>query len=73
VNENRSQVILVYTRAIFLWQDDPNKKPTEVPAPTYISLLFKWVTDKISDETLVLHFPFSLFCFAYSLFGTVCH
>jgi hypothetical protein len=38
--------------AIFLWQDDPTKKPTEVPAPTYISLLFKWVTDKISDESL---------------------
>jgi len=37
----------------YLWKDGVNyKKPTRVPAPTYIDLLLNWVSDQISDPNL---------------------
>ena len=37
----------------YLWSDnDKYKKPTEVSAPQYISLLFDWVAAQIDDESI---------------------
>jgi len=38
--------------AIYMWADEQNKKPIEVPAPKYVGMLFAWLTTKFEDESL---------------------
>jgi len=41
----------------YLWADkDRYKKPTQLPAPQYVSLLMDWIEAQINDENL---FPVS--------------
>lgn len=44
---------LTYMRFEYLWQDNENyKKPTKMPAPTYIEHLMAWVQGQIDNEAV---------------------
>jgi MOB kinase activator 1 len=42
-----------YTRFEYLWQDSENyKRPTKMPAPTYIEHLMGWVQSNVDNEAV---------------------
>lgn len=44
---------LICTRFEYLWQDTENfKRPTKMPAPTYIEHLMAWVQSNIDNEAV---------------------
>jgi MOB kinase activator 1 len=50
------------TRFEYLWQDSENyKRPTKMPAPTYIEHLMAWVQSNIDNESV---FPSRIGSFA---------
>lgn len=47
------KAILIFYRFEYLWQDNENfKRPTKMPAPTYIEHLMAWVQASIDNETV---------------------
>lgn len=45
--------MLICHRFEYLWQDNENfKRPTKMPAPTYIEHLMAWVQASIDNETV---------------------
>ena len=50
---NRGIITKRYTRFEYLWQDSENyKRPTKMPAPTYIEHLMGWVQGNIDNEAV---------------------
>ncbi len=44
---------LTVSRFEYLWQDNDNfKRPTKMPAPTYIEHLMAWVQSNVDNETI---------------------
>ena len=45
--------VVLFLRYEYHWCDGINyKKPTQLPAPTYISLLMDWVETQINNEDI---------------------
>lgn len=50
---NREAILLIQVRFEYLWQDSENyKRPTKMPAPTYIEHLMGWVQSNIDNEAV---------------------